>query len=86
MKIIERILAGSIFYIASIEAFAHNQRSLTTSVIINVVPILIFVVVWIILMRGMGKKTAAVNDKIVESNEEVARQVKRIADHLEKSS
>lgn len=75
-----------LFFLTTTDVMAHSQRSLTSSIIINTLPIIIFVVVWIILMKIFGNKTASINEKIIESNNEVAKQVKRIADHLEKDS
>ena len=69
-----------------VQAEAATKSINYAKIIIELVPLLLFVITFVGLMRWSQKKTSAVNDKIVESNEEVARQIKRIADHLEKDS
>ena len=68
------------------EAVLAAERTLLQSVIVNIVPILLFIGVWIYLMKKMSKGSCDVNERIIESNDRLTDQIKRIADHLEKNS
>ena len=75
-----------VFAVIPMEVLAASQRSLTTSIIVNVVPIILFIITWLWLMRVQTKKTHPLNERIAESNERISEQLERIADHLEKNS
>lgn len=75
-----------LFLTWSIEAHAASQSISWAAVLIKAMPILIFIVSFVVIMKWSQKKVNEVNNKIAESNEEIAQQIKRIADHLEKNS
>ena len=70
----------------SIEVHAATTGINWGKIIIEIIPIIFFIITFLVLLKWSQKKANDVNNKIVESNEEVARQIKRIADHFEKNS
>jgi len=86
MRIINKTLVVCCFYLLPFEVMAQNQRSFSSTLLVNVLPLIIFIAVFIIIMKFYGKKTTDINERIVKSNEDIAKQVKRIADHLENNS
>ncbi|SMF67825.1 hypothetical protein SAMN02745866_04311 [Alteromonadaceae bacterium Bs31] len=67
-------------------AAVQEEKNVWTELLVASFPILLFVVVFYIFLRAFGNKTKNINEKILESNIEIANQLKRIADHVEKNS
>lgn len=67
-------------------AAAQEEKNVWTELLVASFPIILFVVVFYIFLRAFGNKTKNINEKILESNIEIANQLKRIADHVEKNS
>ena len=69
-----------------IEVVFAAEKNLVKSVIVNLLPIILFIGVWIYLMKNYAKNGREINKEVAESNDRLAEQIKRIADHLEKNS
>ena len=85
-ELIRLLLPTTLFLIWSVEVQAATRSINWVKVAVDVVPVLLFIITFFGILKWSQKKVNDVNKKIIESNEEVARQVKRIADHLEKNS
>ena len=65
-------------------AFAENNQksSMSEQLFIAILPVLLIMLIFYIV----GKKAKGINERLLESNLEIAAQIKRVADHLEKKS
>ena len=69
-------------------AFAHeaDKKSVWENLFVAFFPILLIVFVFWLFMRSMNKGGKSINERLLESNLEIAKELKRIADHVEKNS
>ena len=69
-------------------AIAHDEieKPLWHNLLVASFPILIFIFVFWLFMRSMNKNGKNINERILESNLEIAKELKRIAGHVEKQS
>jgi hypothetical protein len=61
-----------------------DARSILKRLFVAIVPILILIIVIYLAIRFLNKRSENVFDKLVESNVEIAKEVKRIGDILER--
>lgn len=69
-------------------AYAHEEekKSVWENLFIASFPILLIFFVFWIFIRSTKKDGKNINERILDSNLEIAKELKRIADHVEKNS
>ena len=78
-----KFLYSAIMLLMPCLAFAASNQSASMSeqLFLAILPVLLIVLVFYII----GKKAKNINQQLLESNLEIAAQIKRVADHLEKT-
>ena len=81
------VLAVVLMQILPSLAFAANgpdRKPLWENLFVASFPIVIIVAVFLLIGKSLNKKALTLNERLLASNIEVAAQLKRIADYLEK--
>lgn len=63
-----------------------QKKSVWGNLFVASFSIILIVFVFWFFMRSMNKGGENINEKLLESNLEIAKELKRIADHVEKNS
>lgn len=65
---------------------AQAEKSVLEKLVVALFPVFVIIVVFIVLMRFVKKDTKDMQERLLESNLDIAKQLKRIADHLDGQS
>ena len=84
----KNIILATVVSMLPMMAYAHEvkEKSVWVSLLVAGFPILIVLFVMWIIVRSLIKSGKNMNEQILESNLEIAKEIRRVADHLDKNS